>query len=349
VVNFIDANGNDLTVVTNLGTNYEFTFNLAAGATQAVRVTPGATFLQGHVQVLYPEFTSPVRGSEVYRYESNGVVLVEVGMPQQEMGDHFSFPVSINFSQRVATAIALTNPVNADQTFVVNLINSDGTLAATKTVPLGAFSHAAGYIDEAWMFPQLHEATFTGSISVSSQWGAGVLTLRQDKDSFGAVATDGGPMLLPSFLVTNAFNTDADGTAGGANDFIEDAQAITLPVRVSGSIGYPFFSEDEPEDWDYYTFNGVEGDILTIVCDTTLLGVTSYLDPIVRVWDDTGSEVDIAYNDQNGLAPGLYPLNDSFIQMELPYTGTYYITVYDYWTDVGDTTSYKYHLHVKTR
>jgi hypothetical protein len=346
-VNFKDADGGDLSVVTNIGTGNEFTFNLAAGATKAVRLTPGDTLLSGHVQVLYPDFTSPVRGSEVFRYESNGVVSVEVGMPQQEIGDHFSFPIAID-PPNVYTAIAITNPTTAEQTFVVNLVNSDGTLADTKTKTLGPFAHYAGYIDRDWLFTQLQGTTFTGSISVSSQLGAGVLTLRQDKASFGAVSTDGGPMLLPSFLVTSYFITDADGTTGGANDVLEDAQVLSpLPVRVSGSIGYPWVSDQEPEDEDIYAFNGTAGDILTVICDTTLLGVTSYMDPIVQVLDSNGDE--LAYNDQNGLAPGLYPLNDSFIQMKLPYTGTYYIVVYDYWTDVGDTTNYKYHLHVRTR
>jgi hypothetical protein len=340
VVTFIGDNGNNLPVVTNLGTNSQFTFNLAAGATQAIRLTPGVPLLTGQVQVTYPDFTSPVRGSEIYRFERNGIVSVEVGMPQQEIGDHFSFPVVNDPSQRSYTAVALSNPVDVAQTFVVNLVNSDGTLADTATVSLGAFEHTAGYIDEAWLFSQLHSTSFTGSISVSSQFGVGVLTLRQDKDAFGAISTDGGPMQLPSFTVTNISTSDADGTVGDANDFAEDAQALSLPVRVSGSIGYA-------DDWDTYAINGQAGKILTVICDTTQLGTTSYMDPIIKIWDSSRNE--IAYNDQNGLAPGLFPLNDSFIQIELPTTGVYYIFVYDYWEDVGDPTDYRYHLHVRMR
>jgi hypothetical protein len=226
------------------------------------------------------------------------------------------------------------------QTFIVNLINSDGTLADTATVALGALEHEAGYIDQDWLFPQLHSSSFTGSISVSSQFGVGVLTLRQDKDAFGAISTDGGPMHLPSFAVTNVTTTDADGTVGDLNDSAQDAQALSLPVRVSGSIGYA-------DDWDVYAINGQAGKILTVICDTTQLGTTSYMDPIIQIRNSSNNE--IAYNDQNGLTPGLFPLNDSFIQIELPTTGVYYIFVYDYWSDVGDTADYRYHLHVRTR
>ena len=53
----------------------------------------------------------------------------------------------------------------------------------------------------------------------------------------------------------------------------------------------------------------------------------------------------VGFNDQNGLAPQLYPMNDSFIQMRLPADDVYYIGVYDYW-DYGDSNS-AYWLDVK--
>ena len=343
-VSFFDQTGAAAPVVTNLGSNSSFTFDLAAGASQNIQITPsGSTLVEGHVEIDYPDFDSPVRASEVFRYELNGTVLVEVGMPQQEWGDHFSFPVTMNQTDRVFTAIALTNPTTAAQTFVVNLINTNGTLSSTATVPLAPGEHKAGYIDQAWLFPQLNNSNFSGSISVSSQKGAGVLTLRQDKDAFGAVSTDGGPVLLSSFLETGSTASDADSTTGFANDFFEDAQALSIPVRVSGSIGY----FDPGPDWDFYAFNGQAGKILTVICDTTQVSGGSYADPIVGVYDSNYNE--IALNDQNGLAPGLYPSNDSFVQVVLPYTGTYYITVNDFWEDVGNTADYKYYLHIKTR
>ncbi|MDM7996818.1 MAG: PPC domain-containing protein [Acidobacteriota bacterium] len=349
-VNFIDASGNDRTVTTNLGTNFYFTFDLAAGATQTLRVTPGSTVVDGHIRVVYPNFTSPVRGSLLYRYGKGEIVSVDVGVPQQEMGDHFSFPVVMDPDETrlTYTAVGLTNPMDVEQTFVVNLIGSDGLLKYTTTVRLGAFQHWAGYVDDsAVLFPQIHNLAFSGSLSVSSQFGAGVMTLRQDKNAFGATSTDGGPVIPASFLVTNVFATDADSTADYANDFIEGPQAVSLPVRISGSINYPYFSDTYPEDWDIYAFNGQAGAILTAVCDTTQISSGSSADTIVEVYDSSWNQ--IASNDQNGLAPGLYPLNDSFVQVALPYTGTYYVVVYDYWTDVGNATDYQYRLHLRTR
>ncbi len=343
-VSVLRDNGSALSVTTNLGTNSQFTFTLAAGATQVLRLTPGSTLLQGHIQVDYPNFTSPVRGSIISRWEKDGTVLADVGLPQQELGDHFSFPVDRNSGQGMSASFGMTNPMDASQTFVINLIRSDGTVAYTATRNLAAFAQIADYVEE--MFPQM-PLTFTGSVSISSQWGAGVAAFRWDKNAFAGVSTDGGPVIPSSFLVTNGFTTDADSFSDYANDYFEEAQAISLPVRVSGSINYPWSSDLYPEDWDFYTFNGQANQILTIICDTTQLGTTSLIDPIVRVYDS--NRIEIAYNDQNGLAPGLYPLVDSFIQIRLPSTGTYYVSVYDFYTDVGNATDYQYRLHLKTR
>jgi Bacterial pre-peptidase C-terminal domain len=340
-VSFYDENGSDLSVVTNLGTSNTFTFNLAAGATQPIRITSGTTFLQGYVLVVYPDFSSPVRGSQIYRYEQNGTVQVEVGVPQQEEWDHFSFPVEYDSSQHIYPAIALTNPMTVDQTLVVNLFNSDGTIANTATVPLTAGHIFVGFLDADSLFPGLKNSTFTGTVSVSSPFGAGVLTLRQDNDAFGAVATDGGPILAP-FVVTSAYSTDAD-SSGGSNDYDAEAQVVSLPVQINGSIGYA-------GDWDIYTFSGKAGKILTAICDTTQLTSTSNADCVLHVYQLSGSTYnEIAYNDQNGSAPGGYPQNDAFIQVVLPNTGTYYVAVYNYDDTVGDSSTYKYNLHLKVR
>ncbi len=143
-----------------------------------------------------------------------------------------------------------------------------------------------------------------------------------------------------AFLVTNVFASDADGSTGLANDYFQDAQPLTLPVQVSGSIGYA-------DDYDIYSFTGQAGQILTALLDTTQLATPSSVDSILQVYDSDFNQ--IAYNDQEGLAPGLYLRNDSFIQMVLPSTGTYYVAVFDFLADVGDLTNYKYALHLKLR
>jgi hypothetical protein len=262
------------------------------------------------------------------------VVTTEVGFPQQELGDHFTFPVEINPdpSRHIYPAIALSNPMSIEQKLVVSLFYYDGSLQNSVVVTMAAGQHRAGYLDQDWLFPALNSVAFVGSVSVSSPFGIGVLTLRQDKNAFGGIATDGGPILAP-FEVTTPLAADTE-----PNDYFEEAQTVTLPVKINGSIGYV-------ADWDFYHFNGQAGQILTVMCDTT--GLTSDLDSLVRVFDSDWNE--IAYNDQNGLAPGLYPQNDSFTQVVLPQTGGYYVVLRDYWDNAGAATGYEYSLHLKLR
>ncbi|MBN1569148.1 MAG: PPC domain-containing protein [Acidobacteria bacterium] len=327
-----NSSGTRVQVTTNLGTAYEFTFTLTAGSTQAIRITSGSGSVQGYVLIDYPSFDDPIRASEVFNYEAGGVVTTEVGVPQQELGDHFSFPVEIDPTKHVYPAVALSNPLSEAQTLVVNLHNSNGSIQSTAIVPMQAGEHRAGYLDQDWLFPGLNNSTFIGSASVSSPFGIGVLTLRQDKNAFGGIGTDGGAILAP-FSVTSPFGFDSE-----PNDYTEEAQLITLPVKISGSIEYA-------GDWDFYRFYGNAGQILTVVSDST--GLDSALDSLLIIYDADQNQ--IAYNDQNGLAPGLYPQNDSFVQVQLPNTGIYYIAIQDYFGDAGDTTGYEYNLHIKVR
>jgi hypothetical protein len=320
--------GARVNVETNLGTGNSFTFDLNPGQTQAVRVIPGSLFRQGFVLVDYPSFYDPVRGSQVFRYETGGVVTTEVGFPQQEQGDHFSFPVEINPARLVYPAIALSNPMSEAQTLVVNLIDSDGNIQNTVTVPMQPGQHRAGYLDQDWMFPGLNNSTFTGSVSISSPKGIGVLTLRQDKLAFGGVATDGGPVIGPFALTSPSIAEDEP------NDSVEDAQSIAGSTIVTGSIGVEF-------DADVFYFYGVKDQIITIFCDTQ--GTNSRLDAALGVYADDVNLTQLAFNDQNGLAPGLYPQDDSFIQMVIPESGIYYVMIWDYW-DGGDV-DFTYTLH----
>jgi hypothetical protein len=54
----------------------------------------------------------------------------------------------------------------------------------------------------------------------------------------------------------------------------------------------------------------------------------------------------LAYNDQNGLAPGLYPQGDSFIRMQLPADGIYYVMVFDFYESGGPGYTYTLHLNL---
>lgn len=288
-------------VETNLGTGQVFTFDLQAGGTQAVRVTSGSEFVQGYVLVDYPFFDDPIRASQVFRNEEGGVVTTEVGVPQQELGDHFSFPVEIDPVNHVYPAVVLSNWMSFEQTLVVNLINSDGSVRNTKTVTMQPGQHRVGYLDQNWLFPGLNNTAFIGSVSISSAYGIGVLTLRQDKNAFGGIGTDGGPIIGPfKFTGTSVAETEP-------NDDLSDAQPITGSTIVTGAISVAY-------DQDLFYFYGTQGQIVTIFSET---GGDSRLDSVLAVYDSDG-DPQLAYNDQNGLAPGLYPQYDSFIQMVLP-------------------------------
>jgi hypothetical protein len=86
---------------------------------------------------------------------------------------------------------------------------------------------------------------------------------------------------------------------------------------------------------------GQLGEVVSVICDT--LGTGSYLDSYLELYDSNYNL--IAVNDQNGSAPQLYPINDSFIQVALPANDVYYIVVSDYFGDGGS--EYDYTLHIK--
>jgi hypothetical protein len=158
--------------------------------------------------------------------------------------------------------------------------------------------------------------------------GAAVLAFRQDKQAFGSISTDGGPILGP-FALEGSVIAERE-----PNDTDLDAQALAGSTMVTGTIG-------AAGDIDVFYFAGRKGDIISVICDTQETG--SYLDSILAVYDSDLNQ--IGYNDQNGLAPGLYPQDDSFIQMVLPADGVYYIGVFDFYDDGGS--NFTYTLHVK--
>ena len=330
-ISFYDKSGNPLSVESSLGQGSSFDLSLSPGATRLISVTPGSALVEGYIVATYPSFNAPVRGNQIFRYEQGGIVHAEVGVPQQEQGDHFSFPVEIHSAQGIDTAVALTNPVGYNSTaeiLIVNLIGSDGKVKDVATVELQPGHHLARYLHEAELFPGLDN--FSGSVSVSGPLGAAVLAFRQDKQAFGSISTDGGPVLGP-FVLEGPVISEKE-----PNDTDLDAQALSGSTIVTGTIG-------AAGDIDVFSFTGAKGDIISIICDTQ--GTGSSLDSILAVFDSGLNQ--IAYNDQNGLAPGLYPQDDSFVQMELPADGLYYIALFDFYDDGGP--DFTYRLHVKLR
>jgi hypothetical protein len=328
---FYDKDGNPVSVDSNLGSDTSYSFSLDAGGTQLIQVNPEAAYVEGYAVITYPPpGGAPVRATLVFRYDDgNGNVTAEAGVPQQEYAYHFSFPVEMNSSQSISTAFAIINPQvygSADQIMLLSLIGTDGSLQQSARIVLGPGEHYAGYLDQ--IFPELDN--FVGSISISSAFGAGVLALRQDANAFGAISTDYGPVLGPFASGINDLDSDQE-----PNNSFAQAQLINGSTLISGTIG-------AQNDKDYFKFTGQQGDVLSVICDAQLQ--ESWLDSLLEIRNS--AEELIAINDQNGLSPALYPLNDSFIQVELPANDTYYIMVTDYFND-GDPTNFFYDLYVK--
>jgi lysophospholipase L1-like esterase len=329
-ISFYDTNGLPASVDSNLGHADSYIFDVAAGATQVIRVNPEAAYVEGYAVITYPSNRSPIRATLVFRYvDAQGNVTVEAGVPQQEFGHHYSFPVEMNSSAGVHTALAVMNPkvdFSADQVMLFNLIGTDGSLQETARMLLGPGEHFAGYLDDERLFPGLDD--FIGSISISSPFGMGILALRQDENAFGAISTDGGPILGPFALSGTAI-----GEQEPNNTFIQ-AQSISGSTLIAGTI-------ETLGDTDFFKFIGQEHDVVSVICNTQQSG--SGLDSFLEIRNSTFDL--IAENNQNGLSPGLYPVDNSFIQVELPANDTYYIVVSDYWAD--GSPDYHYILHAK--
>ena len=82
----------------------------------------------------------------------------------------------------------------------------------------------------------------------------------------------------------------------GGNKSLDTAQEIALPIAVDGAC--------EPESYDFYRFNGVAGQRITVEVVARRLGYP--LDPVIRLLDSSGHE--LAYSDD---APASAPTADS--------------------------------------
>jgi hypothetical protein len=271
-------------------------------------------------------------------------VAAEFGVPQQEYGCHYSFPVEMNSSKGIGTAVAVAYPEifgSGPQDVIFSLIGTDGQIDATAIVTLDPNEprrHFADYLFEATLFqtffPDINNFDYIGSLSVSSPFGVGVMAIRQDKNAFGAISTDGGPVLGPFASGISAVDNDQE-----PNDNYAQAQTIAGSTVIEDGLIDPEL--DPKPDKDYFKFTGQAGEILSVICDAYL--TDSFLDSVLEIRNGAGTL--IATNDQNGLSPELFPSSDSFIQVKLPANDTYYIILSDYFNDGGP--EYSYTLYVK--
>jgi hypothetical protein len=239
-IDFYHFGGSPVSVDSNFGNATGYTFDLAAGATQVIQVNPEAPFVEGYAVMLYPANGSPVRATVVYRLEDGENVAAEFGVPQQEYGCHYSFPMEMNSSRGIGTAVAVAYPGifgSNPQNVIFNLIGNDGVIDATAIVNLNPGEHFADYLFEATLFqtffPDINNLDYIGSVSVSSPFGVGVMAIRQDKNAFGAISTDGGLILGP-FAVSGLAIDE-----GEPNNSNIQAKLISGSSVITGAIGTP--------------------------------------------------------------------------------------------------------------
>jgi hypothetical protein len=326
-VNFYDNAGAAQSVDTNIGSGTSCIFGLDKGANLVIGINPSSTVVVGYAEVVYPA-SSYVRAGEIYRYKPGETVLTEVGISQQKLFNNFSFPVKVDSSKHLNTAIALTNPsdINSAQTVVMTLIKPDGSVQASAVKSLSNGQHFSEYLPQS-LFPGLDN--FTGSISVSCPLGVALLALRQDNEAFGSISTDYGPILGPFMLSSTAVNEVEP------NDSFAQAQVISGSTIISGSIGVS-------QDTDVYSFAGKQGDVVSVVCEAKSIGSAASMDPVLGIFR--------AYNTQSVLAlnldSGLSGTGDCFLQMMLPADDTYYIVIQNSYTNYGSDYLYKLHIRL---
>jgi hypothetical protein len=116
------------------------------------------------------------------------------------------------------------------------------------------------------------------------------------------------------------------------NDDPTQAQAVEFPVIVNGRI-------DRPGDWDVFQIQGHAGEIL--VAEVHARGLDSPLDSMLQIFDDSGTL--LALNDDHtDPASGLNTHHaDSYLMIELPSDGAYYVRLGDTAGDGGPEFGYR--------
>jgi hypothetical protein len=297
-VNFYAEDGSPLVVNCNLGSGVSFAFDLNAGFTQAIRFTSSGPQLTGYIVVYYPQFAL-IRATEVFRYEPGGTVLAEVGVPEISADTNFSCPAVMNSAEGVFTVVSLANApdefgVSRAQSAVLNLIRSDGILKKSVRVDLAAGEHKSLYLNDPNLFGEVGD--FTGSLSISSAYPIGALAMRQDKQAFGAISINSGP-ILPPFAVTGLATPEIE-----PNDLFSQAQTISGNTLVSGVIATPY-------DTDIYQFSGKKGDIISVVARVQVFNSDQDPDPQIYL---LGFGMGFAIGSYQ---KGLYGQSDYFLQL----------------------------------
>lgn len=120
-----------------------------------------------------------------------------------------------------------------------------------------------------------------------------------------------------------------------ANDNIQSAQQVTLPIIINGR-------SDRPGDVDVFKVSGNKGD--TLVAEVYARRLDSPLDSILKLTDESGNI--LAVNDDHAdPGDGLNTHHaDSYLMATLPATGTYFIHLSDTARKGGSSYAYRLRL-----
>ncbi len=120
-----------------------------------------------------------------------------------------------------------------------------------------------------------------------------------------------------------------------ANNDRSQAQTVEMPVIVNGRV-------DRPGDWDVFRFEGKAGQ--TIVAEVNARRLDSPLDSILKLTDADGNL--LAVNDDfEDPGTGLNTHHaDSYVMVELPSDGTYYVHLGDTTFKGGEAYAYRLRL-----
>ncbi|RPJ86844.1 MAG: hypothetical protein EHM18_04130, partial [Acidobacteria bacterium] len=250
---FNDAGAALVVQTTDLGNHSSYTFDLPAGATKVIRASGGTDTVAGYAELTAPKGAA-IRATLVVRLAPGGQTSTQLGVSEQLPFSHYSFAAEVNSSAGVDTGIALVNPTLSYSTtlpidLVVSLLNSAGTVQATKVVTLTAGQHTSLFLGGAsGLFTGLDN--FVGTVSVSAPDWFGLLALRLERGALGSVSVNEGAVLAP-FFVNQQATSEVE-----ANDSTTAAQQLpALPAVVSGVIS-------TKDDIDYFRFTGRAGDVV---------------------------------------------------------------------------------------
>jgi hypothetical protein len=116
------------------------------------------------------------------------------------------------------------------------------------------------------------------------------------------------------------------------NDNLSQAQQVESPVILNGRI-------DRQDDWDVFQISGSAGD--TLVAEVVARRLDSPLDSMLKISDANGKL--LAFNDDHSdVASGLNTHHaDSYVTLELPADGTYYVHLGDTARNGGEAYAYR--------